>query len=151
MKITLRKAELEDREVLANLIEKYEYEFSQYNNKDVNKFGLYGYQYVDYYWTEKNRFAYFIEVDGMLAGFVMVNDYPEIDDRKTDFVISEFFVMHKYRRKGIGKKAFFMVADLHRGSWQLKRHPKNIRAKSRLITICSTRECLILPKIPLTI
>ena len=117
MKTTLRKAELEDREILANLIEKYEYEFSQYNNKDVNKFGLYGYKYLDYYWTEPNRWAYFIEVDEKLAGFVMVNDYPESEDRRTDFVISEFFIMHKYRRKGIGKKAFFMAADLHRGTW----------------------------------
>jgi len=109
MNITLKKVELEDREILANLIEKYEYEFSQYNKKDVNKFELYGYQYLDCYWIEPNRWAYFIEVDNKLAGFVMVNDYSEVEDRK----------------KGIGKKVFFMVADLHRGSWQLKRHPKN--------------------------
>jgi predicted acetyltransferase len=56
----------------------------------------------------------------------MINDYPEVEDRKTDFVISEFFVMQKYRKMGIGKKAFFMAMDLHKGTWQLKRHPKNM-------------------------
>ena len=126
MQVKLRKAELEDREVLANLLEKYEYEFSQYNNCDVNKFGLYGYQYLDCYWWEcERRYAYFIEVDGNLAGFVMINDYPEVEDRKTDFVISEFFVMYKYRRMGVGKKALFTALDLHCGKWQLKMHPKN--------------------------
>jgi predicted acetyltransferase len=126
LKVSLRKAELEDREILANLLEKYGYEFSQYENRDVNKYGLYGYQYLDCYWWEgEKRWAYFIEVDNKLAGFVMINDYPEVKDRKTDFVISEFFVMYKYRRMGIGKKAFFMALDLHRGTWQLKRHPKN--------------------------
>jgi predicted acetyltransferase len=128
MEVTLCKAEIEDREILANLIEKYEYDFSQYDVKDVNALGLYGYKYLDFYWTEESRHAYFIRVDGALAGFVMINNFPEAEDRKTDFVISEFFVMHKYRKKGVGKKAFFMAADLHRGNWQLKRHPKNTPA-----------------------
>ena len=126
MHVTVRKIELEEREILANLLEKYSYEFSQYQKNDVNKLGLYGYQYLDCYWWEgEKRWAYFIEVDEKLAGFIMINDYPEVEDRKTDYVISEFFVMHKYRRMGIGRKALHMVLDLHRGTWHLKRHPKN--------------------------
>ena len=128
MQVTLRPAALEDREILANLLEKYGYEFSQYDTgMAVNKLGLYGYEYLDcYWWEDENRWPYFIEADGKLAGFVMINDHPEAPDRKTDFCVSEFFVMYKYRRMGVGKKAFFMAADLHRGTWQLKRHPKNI-------------------------
>jgi len=126
LETTLIKAKLEDREILVNLLEKYSYEFSQYQKNDVNKLGLYGYQYLDcYWWEDENRWAYFIEVDGKLAGFIMINDYPEVEDRKTDFVVSEFFVMYKYRRMGVGRKALFMALDLHRGTWQLKRHPKN--------------------------
>jgi len=125
MNVLLREVQLAEREILANLFEKYNYEFSQYDNRDVNKLGLYGYQYLDYYWVEDRRWAYFIEADGNLAGFVMVNDFPEAEDTETDFSVSEFFVMYKYRRQGIGKRAFFMAADLHRGRWQLKRHPKN--------------------------
>jgi predicted acetyltransferase len=56
----------------------------------------------------------------------MINDFPEAEDRKTNFVISEFFVLYKYRRVGIRKKAVFMAFDLHKGTWQLKRHPKNM-------------------------
>ena len=47
MNIVLRRANLEDREVLANLLEKYDYEFSQYDSRDVNKLGLYGYKYTN--------------------------------------------------------------------------------------------------------
>ena len=126
MNIELRQACLEDREILSNLLEKYDYEFSQYDNRDVNKLGLYGYKYLDYYWVEEKRWAYFIVVDQKLAGFIMVNDYSEVEDRKTDFVISEFFVMYKYRHLGVGRQAFFKVLELHKGTWQLKRHPKNI-------------------------
>ena len=98
MNVELQRVKLDDMEILSNLLEKYDYEFSQYDNRDVNKLGLYGYQYLDYYWAEENRWAYFIVVDGNLAGFVMVIDMPEVDDRETDFQISEFFVMYKYRR-----------------------------------------------------
>jgi len=126
MQVILRQAELDDREILANLLEKYDYEFSQYDGRDVNKLGLYGYEYLDYYWNADKRWAYFIEVDGKLAGFVMVIDLPEVEGTETDFQIAEFFVMYKYRRSGVGRQAFFLVLDKHKGRWQLKRHPKNI-------------------------
>ncbi len=126
MEVTLRLAKKDDKEIVRNLLEKYLYEFSQYDNTGVNKLGLYGYNYLDCYWTDQNRWVYFIEADSSLAGFVMVNDYPEAADRETDFSVSEFFVIHKYRRMGLGKKAFFMAMALHKGRWQLKRHPKNI-------------------------
>jgi len=126
MQVVLRRVELEDREILANLLEKYDYDHSQYDNRDVNKLGLFGYKYLDYYWVEEDaRWAYFIEVDKKLAGFAMINNYPEAEDREMDFSFSEFFVMHKYRRNGVGKQAFLMVMNLHKGKWQLKRHPKN--------------------------
>ena len=124
--IELERVRKEDREILANLLEKHLYEFSQWDLKEVNPLGLYGYQYLDYYFTEENRWAYFIKVEGQLAGFVMVITLPEVHDRETDYQMAEFFVLHKYRRKGLGYEAFRRVTDTHRGKWQLKLHPGNI-------------------------
>lgn len=125
MNIELKRVKVEDKEILRNLLEKYDYEFSQWDNRDVNKLGLYGYDYLDCYWTEEKRWAYFIEVDGKLAGFIMVNNYPEADE-ETDYSLAEFFILYKYRRCGIGKFAAIKVFDMFNGKWQLKRHPKNI-------------------------
>jgi len=116
----------EEKQILMNLIEKYEYDFSKYTLADINNLGLFGYDYLDHYFVEENRFAYFVKVDGFLAGFVMINDYPEVKTEKTDYCISEFFILSKYRRQGIGKKVVFEVLNKHRGRWMLKRHPKNI-------------------------
>lgn len=44
---------------------------------------------------------------------------------ETDFQMSEFFVLYKYRRSGVGKQAVFQILDMHKGRWQLKRHPAN--------------------------
>jgi len=124
MDIIIEPVAKEEKEILRNLLEKYMYEFSQYNNLDVNSLGLYGYSYLDNYWTEKNRFPFFIRANGKLAGFVMVNDYPEVK-MDTNYTMSEFFVMYKYRRCGIGKYAVKYILDKFKGKWQLRYHPKN--------------------------
>lgn len=108
------------------MLEKYLYEFSQWEKTDVNETGNYGYEYLDCYFEEINRYPYFVKVDGKLAGFLMISDYSEVPEEETDFCLSEFFIMHKYRRNGVGRKAVNMVLDKHRGKWQLKRHPHNV-------------------------
>ena len=128
MNIAIELVKKEEKEILKNLLEKYNYEFSQYNDLDVNNLGLYGYDYLDCYWTEENRFPYFIKVNDKLAGFVMVNDYQEVN-LNTKYTISEFFIMYKYRQKGIGKYAVKYILNKYKGKWQLKYHPKNETSK----------------------
>ena len=124
MNISIEFVEKCEKEILKNLLEKYHYEHSQYDNRDVNNLGLFGYDYLDNYWTEENRFPYFVKVDGKLAGFVMVNDYLEAKF-ETNYTISEYFIMYKYRQKGIGKYVLKYILDKHKGKWQLNFHPKN--------------------------
>lgn len=125
MNIEIIKVKEEEKEILARLIELYEYDFSEYENSDVSFLGLYGYKYLDHYWIEKRRFPYFIKVDGKFAGFVMVCDHCHVSDDKDTLFMSEFFVMKKYRRKGIGKYAAKKVIDMHPGKWELTVHPNN--------------------------
>lgn len=119
------RVEEEQREILAHLIELYEYDFSEYEDSDVNSYGLYGYSYLDYYWTEENRHPYFIKVNGKLAGFVMVCGFCYVSQDSDTLFMSEFFVMKKYRRQGIGKKAAIEVLKKHPGKWELTVHPNN--------------------------
>jgi predicted acetyltransferase len=128
MNISIMSISKDEKEILRNLLEKYLYEFSQYDNHDVNDIGLYGYDYLDNYWTEDNRGAYFIRIDNKLAGFFMVNDYREIEI-ETNCTLSEFFIMHKYRKLGIGTYTANYIFDNFKGKWQLMYHPKNTVSK----------------------
>jgi predicted acetyltransferase len=128
MNILIIPVSKNEKEILRNLLEKYLYEFSQYENTDTNDLGLYGYDYLDNYWTEKNRFVYFIKIDNKLAGFIMVNDYREIKI-ETNYTISEFFVMYKYRNMGVGTYVIKEIFRRFNGKWQLMYHPKNIISK----------------------
>ena len=124
MKIEIIKAKIEHKEILRNLLEKYDYEFSQYDERDVNGFGLYGYKYLDHYWTEDSRWAFLVYVNKNLTGFVMINKVAESDER-IDYSMSEFFIMYKYRRSGVGKYTAYQMFDMFKGKWQVKRHVKN--------------------------
>ena len=130
MMIELTLVERDEKEILRNLMEKYDYELSQYCGSDVNKLGLYGFDYLDNYWQEgAKRWAYFIKVDGKLAGFAMiVSDYFYLKDRKSDYNMSDFFVMYKYRGAGVGKFAANYLFDKLQGIWQLNTINKNINS-----------------------
>ena len=50
--IEIIEAAKTDKDVLYNLLEKYLYEFSQWEKTDVDEKGLYNYEGLDYYLTE---------------------------------------------------------------------------------------------------
>lgn len=124
MQIDIIPVTYAEKEILRNLLEKYQYEFSQYDERDVDDLGLFGYGYLDHYWVEDNRFPFFIKVQGKLAGFALVNDYPEVM-QNTQYTMSEFFILYKYRHMGIGRYAASYLFNKFKGRWQLKRHPEN--------------------------
>ncbi|MCL2605375.1 MAG: GNAT family N-acetyltransferase [Defluviitaleaceae bacterium] len=126
MQVTLKPVTADKENVLVNLMEKYEYEFSQYHHWDVRGDGLYGCYFEEEYREENGKYAaFFIEADNKLAGFVMIGDGIN-GDKKTDYQVNELFVMHKYRRLGIGKQALFKILDSYKGIWQVVFHPVNI-------------------------
>lgn len=114
------------KSVLRNLIELYQYDFSEFDHNDINEFGCFGYKYLDYYWTEEGRSPFFIKVDGILAGFVLVNEYCYLLKEAGAKSIAEFFVMRKYRRLGIGKTAAFIIFNRYPGHWEVIQHKNNI-------------------------
>ena len=106
MHTTLHPVPREERHILGNLLEKYLYEFSQYELLTFNEEGLFGYGYLDNYWTEADRAAYFIRVEGRLAGFVLLYRHTERRDRPADWSVAEVFSRYP-------------------GHWQIMYHPKN--------------------------
>ena len=127
--IELIPVEETEKSVLRHLIELYAYDFSEYDDADVNEHGLYGYTYFDYYWTEESRHPFFIRVDGKLAGFVLINDYCYVVKDPGARSIAEFFVMRKYRKKGVGKSVAIQVFDRFPGMWEIIQHGENEPSK----------------------
>ncbi len=58
MRIELVQVRKEEKKSFGIFLEKYDYEFSQYDLRDVNALGLYGYDWLDCYWTEERRWPF---------------------------------------------------------------------------------------------
>ena len=116
--VQVSAATLDEKPILRQLLELYEYDFSEFENTDVGPHGLYGYRHLDHYWTKPDRHPYLIRVDGNLAGFVLINRHGVSGEDR--WSVAEFFVMRKYRGRGIGAFAAAFVFDLHPGAWEVK-------------------------------
>lgn len=120
MQVEVVKATIEQKPVLANLFELYAYDFTEFCGFDIGDDGLYGYERLPLYWTEPTRFPYLIYVDKKIAGFILVQKGSPISDDTTVWDISEFFVMKKYKRHGVGTAAALKIWEQFKGPWQVR-------------------------------
>ncbi len=104
---------VELKPVLARLLELYAHDFSPYSGADVDDQGIYGYEYLDAYWTEPERHPFLLRVEGKWAGFALVRAGDPTD-------MAEFFVMRKYRRSGVGSDFARAVFARFPGRWQVR-------------------------------
>ncbi|MEI6040144.1 MAG: GNAT family N-acetyltransferase [Candidatus Berkelbacteria bacterium] len=121
----LIKAKIEDKELLSNLVEIYLGELNEFENKVKDKNGKFGYKYLDLYWEETNRHPFLIKVGDELAGFILINlDDPESNE-KNIHTIAEFFIIKKFRNKGVGKESARMIFEMFPGKWVVRQLAEN--------------------------
>jgi predicted acetyltransferase len=107
-----------DRPVLRHLLELYRYDFSEFDGADVGPHGEFGYRYLDHYWTDETRRPFLFRVDGAWAGFALLRVGDPND-------IAEFFVLRKYRRTGVGRRAAAEVLRRLPGHWTVRQQLTN--------------------------
>ncbi|MEO0582410.1 MAG: GNAT family N-acetyltransferase [Bacteroidota bacterium] len=115
----LTQAKKADQDVLRHLLELYCYDFSEILQTDVDAHGLFHYPYLDLYFEEEDRHPYLVKVDGKYAGFVLINSVLQYLDDPKARAIAEFFILRKYRRKGLGEKVAFMAFASFPGKWEV--------------------------------
>lgn len=93
----------EQKSVFIQMLELYNYDFSEFSDDDINEYGYFGYRHIDDYWNEEGRYPFFIKVDGKLAGLVLVRSCCEHNNLPNPHNIAEFFVMKNTEKKGSGR------------------------------------------------
>ena len=130
MDIGIEPILIEQKSVFIQMMELFSYDFSEFSNDDINEYGYFGYLRIDDYWNEEGRYPFFIRVDGKLAGLVLVRSCCEYNNLSDPHNIAEFFVMKKYRRKGVGKEAAMKIFDMFRGGWEVAQWANNLPAQN---------------------
>ena len=129
MNIRIEPILLEQKSVFVQMMELYSYDFSEFSDDDINEYGYFGYSHIDDYWNEKGRYPFFIRADGKLAGLVLVRSCCEHNNLINPHNIAEFFVMKKYRHKGVGKAAAVKIFDMFPGGWEVSQWSNNLPAR----------------------
>lgn len=120
-KIAVVSATLEEREVVANLVQLYLYDMTSNDPFAIGADGRYEYDFLERFW----RFPYLIRVGGELAGFALVIDECPLTARRPCFFMAEFFVLKAYRRRQVGRVACEQIWRWHPGQWHVAYQPHN--------------------------
>lgn len=123
--IEVLPASVADKLIIRHLFQLYSHDFSVYDDADVDEHGLYDYPRIDHYWTEDIRYPFLVRVDGQIAGFAFVRELEKEEATTLTYSIAEFFILRKYRRKGIGKAVAFQLFDRFRGQWYVGQYVSN--------------------------
>jgi len=127
MQIDVIPAALDDKPVLANLMQLYLYDFSEFAGWTINRHGLYDYRYLDHYWTEPDRYPFLLQVAGELAGFALVRSLDEGDEPV--YHVAEFFIMRTFRRTGHGEASARQLFYRFPGQWSISQLERNEAAQ----------------------
>ena len=149
MKIEMIQATEDDFPVVQNLVHFYVYDMSEIMGWECPESGLFGGcdDLPEYWWTGStpdkleeisNRqniiipfnlhfkrwpgncqgHPFMIRVDGKVAGFAMIKQFDEAHN--VDYDVGEFFVVRKYRGKGVGKTVAYNLFDRFSGKWEVR-------------------------------
>jgi len=119
MNYKLEEVEQKDRDILYSLLQFALYDGSKYIYNKLNKNGKFEYKWFDNYFTDSDRFSYFIKSDkDELLGFVMINSNMKL--KENGHSIAEFLILPNYRRNHIGKKVAFDIFNMFKGNWEVE-------------------------------
>jgi predicted acetyltransferase len=121
-------ATAEQQPALANLLELYAHDFSEFHPLEIGASGRFGYPSLPLYWSEPGRYPLLIKMDGNLAGFAFVKRGSEVSGNLAVWDMAEFFILRGYRKRGIGTQAAHEVWRRFPGPWEVRVMQSNLSA-----------------------
>jgi predicted acetyltransferase len=136
MSVELCQASADDVPVLRRLMQLYLYDIATIDEWDVGDDGLYGNpETIERFWSATDeRRSFLIRVDGKLAGFALTRMGSYFGDPEAR-ELSEFFVLRRYRRRGVGQRAVRAVFEMFPGRWEVRELGSNVDARGFWLTV----------------
>ncbi len=123
-----------DLPVLANLFQFYRYDISATRGEagaDVLPDGRYqAPTYLERFGSDRRCAAFLVYVDGHLAGFALVRGYSQLTDDPAVHDLLDFFIMRKYRGRGVGSAVARSIFDRFPSQWEVRAHMRNQAAQT---------------------
>jgi predicted acetyltransferase len=115
--------------ILANLLELYAHDFSEFLDIELGEDGRFGYPNLPSYWREPDRHPFLVRIDGRLGGLALIRKGSEISGNPHVWDMAEFFVVRRYRRSGVGTRIANEVWRRFPGRWEIRVMESNESAR----------------------
>jgi predicted acetyltransferase len=117
--IAILQLKSEDIPTLRRLMQLYLYDLGSLDGWDIADDGTYGNaDRIETFWADTDRQQYLVRVDGKLSGFVLTRNRTYFSGEDAH-EISEFFILQKYRRLGVGRTIATRVFNSFTGKWEV--------------------------------
>lgn len=122
-KIQLIPATLKDYPTIQNMGRFYVYDMSEYTGWEMPEDGLY--ECIDFkkYFEDKNSFPFLVRYENEIAGFAIVDKRGS--DAAIDFAMAQFYILRKFKNKGIARYVACLCFDKFPGVWEVMVIPGN--------------------------
>lgn len=128
-RIEIIAASSEQKPIVANLLELYAHDFSEFMDLNLGADGRFGYKSLPLYWEEPNRYPFLIRANSYWAGFVFARKGSQISGDENVWDMAEFFIVRGYRRRGIGTKIAHNIWRMFPGVWEVRVRDRNQKAR----------------------
>lgn len=128
--IKIIPATINDYQAIQNMARFYVYDMSEYlgdeEGWEMPEDGLY--ECIDFkkYWETDNAFPFLIRYKSELVGFAIVD--KKGSEPAINFNMAQFFIIRKFKNKGIGKFIAHELFNRFRGIWEVMVIPENLGA-----------------------
>ena len=120
------------RTVLRQLFELYAHDFSPMTGADVNEAtGMWTDEsFLSHAWRDPHFHPYLLKVNDKWAGFAWVEEGSYIRPGEDEhWLMEEFFILRKYRNKGVGEWFARALFGRHAGAWEVGEIHENVEAQ----------------------
>lgn len=143
-KIELKQAEKSDHQLIVNLMQFYNYDFSEWVPLSFAEDGFFAIRpKLDYLSSPTTR-PFLILADGDIAGFLIADD--EVHAAGAKHNIGYFFVARRFRGLGVGMQAVSDLLCKFPGPWQIWHVRENLGAAAfwaKVIPVVSGGEYVV--------
>lgn len=131
--LSIETASPAEKPVVARLLQLYLHDFSTFASADgpygcVDDQGRFAYPPFERYWCKADHEVVIMRRAGQLAGFAMLNDWSA-SGLGTERAIAEFFILRKFRRTGLGRRAAIDIIAHRTAVWEIAAADYNVPAQ----------------------
>jgi len=136
------KVAIEQKNMLENLMTLFLHDLSEYaDDIKIDSTGLHRFDVLDLFFEKEGLTPFFIQSEGEILGFILIQSGSYTNPEHADYVMNSFFILRRYRGKGIGTAVALKFFALYPGRYccsQLKsnvpavRFWKNVYAKNNV-------------------